>query len=163
MDVTVRRYDEKDENAVLEISLDKSQTEFTVTPERFAQEDSEDSEDIDRYVIIVNGAVSGYFKIDKAYSVGKVDCKPKSIGLRGLALDSRLQGKGIGKLALQVLCLQLPKDYRQYNWLYLTVNCRNLPAYRCYLASGFEDTENLYLGGPVGPQYIMRAKLSDES
>ena len=41
----------------------------------------------------------------------------------------------------------------------LTVNCKNLHAYKLYELGGFIDTGELYLGGRSGPQHIMRRKL----
>ncbi|MFW1170057.1 GNAT family N-acetyltransferase, partial [Vibrio parahaemolyticus] len=33
-------------------------------------------------------------------------------------------------------------------------------AYNCYCKCGFEDTGELYLGGPVGPQHVMQRKVA---
>lgn len=41
----------------------------------------------------------------------------------------------------------------------LTVNARNPAARAVYLAGGFADTGELYLGGPAGPQHVMRLPL----
>ncbi len=37
---------------------------------------------------------------------------------------------------------------------------QNQAARACYLKGGFEDHGEQYLGGPAGPQHIMRGKIA---
>lgn len=100
-----------------------------------------------------------FFLFDAAYSEKYDFCPENSLGVRALLVDHRHQGKGIAKQAIQQFADFAKRHYPEFDALYLTVNCRNIPAYQCYLKSGFEDTNELYHGGPVGPQYIMRQPL----
>lgn len=62
---------------------------------------------------------------------------------------------------LRALPSYLNESYPERSAVYLTVNCRNVAAYQCYLKAGFQDTGNLYHGGPAGPQHIMMLHVSD--
>jgi hypothetical protein len=51
-------------------------------------------------------------------------------------------------------------NYEKYRSIYLTVNCKNFIAFSCYQKGGFEYTNEKYLGGAAGPQFIMRKKFA---
>lgn len=108
------------------------------------------------HLILDENLVVGVFLIDLSYSE-KYDFSPlDSLGLRAYMIDSRYQGKGFGTLAIKLLPTYLKEIYTHHNHIFLTVNCKNLSARRCYLNGGFLDTEQLYLGGAAGPQHIMK-------
>ena len=86
-------------------------------------------------------------------------CPELSLGIRGFLIDYRHQGQGIAKQALRELPSYAAANYFKFQHLYLTVNCRNLPAYHLYLKSGFQDSGELYWGGSVGPQHIMSQRI----
>lgn len=111
------------------------------------------------HLIIQDGQVVGFFVMDLGYA-DHYDFSPKNaIGVRALLVDHRFQGQGIAKKALYQLADYTKRQFPTFDSLYLTVNCRNIAAYQCYLKSGFEDTGQLYYGGPVGPQHIMKCEL----
>lgn len=120
---------------------------------------SDDAAPIDRYVITDGGKVIGFFKIDREYANHHGFCEAKSLGLRAFLIDLSQQGKGIGKRAAKAIKPSMEQVYPGYHALYLTVNCKNPAAYRCYLGAGFVDTGELYLGGPAGPQHVMKLAL----
>lgn len=142
--------------AVRQVTLADEQVTFAGTADEFL---SNDSETVHLHVIKVSGDVVGFFKLDMAYSANYTFCPEGAIGLRAFAIDVNQQGKGIGTDAVKALFLYIKENYPACDWLYLTVNCKNLGAYRCYQKGGFEDIGEKYLGGPAGPQYIMRRKL----
>ncbi|MGR5192301.1 GNAT family N-acetyltransferase [Vibrio sp. WZ-1] len=111
------------------------------------------------HLICEDDCVVGFFLFDAAYSEDYDFCPQGSLGVRSLLVDHRYQGKGIAKQAISQFADFAKLHYPTFEFLYLTVNCRNVPAYQCYLKAGFEDTHELYHGGPVGPQHIMRQAL----
>ncbi|MCL9783419.1 GNAT family N-acetyltransferase [Vibrio sp. S4M6] len=143
--------------AVKNIRLADEQVKFAGTPEEFLRDGSDV---VHLHVIKSNGTVVGFFKLDLAYSSSYSFCPEGSIGLRAFALDINQQGKGIGTEAVKTLFSYLKTNYPIYDSVYLTVNCRNPKAIACYQKGGFEDTQDTYLGGDVGPQSIMRGKIA---
>ena len=78
---------------------------------------------------------------------------------RMFCIDARHQGRGLATQASRALGPYLAKQYPEAATVYLTVNHRNPGAKAAYLKGGFTDTGEDYLGGPSGPQYIMRLPL----
>lgn len=107
------------------------------------------------HVMLFNDTVVGFFLIDTTYSAQYPFAAPGSLGLRAFFVSEPFQGQGFGKQAVQLLSIYLPAHYPQYDTIYLTVNCKNPAAKRCYELGGFRDTGELYLGGDAGPQQIM--------
>ena len=75
-------------------------------------------------------------------------------------LDKNQQGKGLGTGTVKALFPYLQANYSAYESIYLTVNCKNPAAFNCYQKGGFEDTNEQYLGGAAGPQFIMRGRIA---
>ena len=69
------------------------------------------------------------------------------------------QGKGLGTAAVVAILRYLSEEYAGYSELCLTVNCENMGAINCYLKAGFVKAGKKYLGGPSGPQHIMKAVI----
>ncbi|WP_111638903.1 GNAT family N-acetyltransferase [Marinomonas shanghaiensis] len=112
------------------------------------------------HVILVEDKVVGFFLIDTVYAKKLEIIKIKSLGLRSFFISQHHQGKGYAKQAILALPNYLSEAYPNASHLYLTVNCQNAIAKELYLKGGFEDTNNLYHGGPSGPQHIMVKKLA---
>lgn len=116
------------------------------------------------HVIVSEGQVVGFFLIDTVYDKNidltmKQNTPKKNLGLRKFFIDRKHQGNGYAKQTLQVLPAYLQSEFTGYTDLYLTVNCKNDAAKMLYLSHGFEDTNELYLDGPSGPQHVMRMDL----
>lgn len=107
------------------------------------------------YVILLEEDVVGFFKIEESYHQTHDFCPADGLGLRMVAIDNRQQGKGIGTAMIKALPALLRERHSDFSVVYLTVNCKNPAAKRCYEKGGFEDTGALYLGGDLGPQHIM--------
>ncbi|WP_281545227.1 GNAT family N-acetyltransferase [Grimontia sp. SpTr1] len=152
----IRKFKQKDEYDVLKILLAEEQVKFTAPPENFI---SDVEENINRFLIVHDDLIVGYFKIDTAFNSEIVGDGITGVGLRSFAIDRRYQGKGIGKKAVSLLADSISLEFPDVSWLYLTVNCKNTVAYQTYLKGGFEDTGSLYHGGPVGPQHVMKLML----
>lgn len=154
--ITIYPLDTALESDILNIQADNEQVAFSASPHVFL-ENMVDG--LLPFVIFKDRKVIGYFKLDTLLSQKQNYCPANSIGLCTLLIDKKMQGKGVGTQSLISTVEYVKAHFKQYDYLYLTVNCKNLAAYRCYLKAGFEDTGQLYLGGPVGPQHIMRVSL----
>lgn len=111
------------------------------------------------HVILADDQVVGFFLIDTVYEQTNDFATPHSLGLRKFFIDKHHQGKGYAKQALHLLPDYLTATFPNHSDVFLTVNAKNDPAKNLYLKSGFQDTNELYLGGPSGPQHVMKQRL----
>ena len=118
------------------------------------------NKDVTLYVILANNEVIGCFLIDKNFTLNDSFCEPSSLGLGKFLIDRHHQGKGFATNALKYMKTYLKSQYPGYRNVYLTVNCRNKIAYKCYLKGGFTDDGDLYFGGTNGPQHVMKLDIS---
>ncbi|NUY54989.1 MULTISPECIES: GNAT family N-acetyltransferase [Salinivibrio] len=159
-EINVAPLTNEDIEGVREVSLPHQQVKFAGTADEFL---AEDSETIHRHVIKRAGETVGFFKLDTDYTSQYDFCPPKTLGLRMFVVDARYQGQGLGTGAVKALLKYLPVAYRDFNWVYLTVNCQNPAAKACYQKGGFTDTGELYWGGAAGPQHIMYAAIDADN
>ncbi|ENM5767336.1 GNAT family N-acetyltransferase [Vibrio mimicus] len=153
----IERLNESHINAVQKVSVEDEQLRFAGTAEEFLQDGSDTAH---LHVIKQDGSIVGFFKLDIAYSESYQFCPSDGLGLRFFVIDKSQQGKGLGTKAVKGLFDYLKKSYPSFKSVYLTVNCKNQAARACYLKGGFEDNGEQYLGGPAGPQHIMRGKIA---
>lgn len=142
----------------INLSVEDDQRQFTVSDIRKAIERADEHEHL--HLILRDNNVVGFFILDTQYAERYDFCPEQSLGIRGFLIDYRHQNQGIAQQALSQLPMYAATHYPEVQHLYLTVNCRNLPAYRCYVKSGFRDSGELYLGGAVGPQHIMSQTIA---
>ncbi|USD43427.1 GNAT family N-acetyltransferase [Vibrio sp. SCSIO 43135] len=152
--VEIAAYASQWEEQVKQLKVRAEQQAFTVSDIALALQEIKPNEL--PHVVLHEEQVVGFFLLDAAYHRSYSFCPNTGWGIRSLLIDQRFQGQGIAKKALQQLPQFVKRHYQGVEQLMLTVNCRNVAAYSCYLKSGFVDTKELYLGGPVGPQHIMR-------
>ncbi|WP_226643569.1 GNAT family N-acetyltransferase [Microbulbifer variabilis] len=154
--LAVERFSDIYSADVLRISLPPDQLQYVCTPESFI---SDRSDTTHLYLIKMGDEIIGFFKVDLAYSTSYSFCPEDGLGLRAFAIDMACQGRGIGVLSVNSIVDYLAKAYSNYATVYLTVNCNNLKAIRCYKKCDFLDTGDLYLGGTAGPQHVLRRSL----
>ena len=111
----------------------------------------------DNFVMEADGAIVGFFQIDAR---SKHRIMPDLLVLHEVQIDARAQGKRYGRQFMGALSSCLRHEYPWADGVCLTVNCKNLHAYRLYAAGGFVDTGNLYHGGRSGPQHIMVCRFA---
>ncbi|REG84949.1 GNAT family N-acetyltransferase [Marinomonas pollencensis] len=111
------------------------------------------------YLVLADGKIVGFFLIDRDYKSSYHDASVQSLGLRKFFIDQAHQGQGYAKQALLQLADLLRAEYPDYKDIYLTVNCKNSGAKSLYLKVGFKDSGALYLGGPSGPQHVLKQEL----
>ncbi|GMQ46592.1 GNAT family N-acetyltransferase [Vibrio sp. 10N] len=155
MTITVQLAPNPATEELVNLSVDSSQVEFVGVVSDILQASlAKPSES--QWVIYSNDIAVGFFLLDQDYA-NTIDGVPKgAIGLRAFFIDQRYQGLGLAKAAIKLITQGFSTWLNQScTELYLTVNCRNKPAYELYIKSGFVDTQTLYLGGEAGPQHIM--------
>ncbi|CAK2968901.1 GNAT family N-acetyltransferase [Vibrio crassostreae] len=155
--ITIERLNDAHIEQVNEIQLADEQVKFAGTAAEFLLDGSETTH---LHVIKSDNEVVGFFKLDIAYPDFYEFCPEGSIGLRAFVLDKNQQGKGLGTGTVKALFPYLKANYSAYESIYLTVNCKNPAAFNCYKNGGFEDTNEQYLGGAAGPQFIMRGRIA---
>lgn len=114
----------------------------------------------DAHVILADGEPAGFFAIDRDYAAHHDFAHDRALGLRMFSVDFAQQGQGVASNGCRALRAYLQKQYPDWTACFLTVNVKNPDAYRVYEKGGFMDTRDLYLGGGLGPQHIMRLDLT---
>ena len=137
---------------VRHIAVQPDQTLFSGT---VAQAFKTKEDGVDFHAILISETAIGFFKIDRSYGIAK----DNELGLRGFMIDQRHQGKGHATSALRALPDYLRHHYPDHTSLMLTVDIQNVAAIACYRKSGFCNTGQLYFGGFLGPQQVMRLTL----
>ncbi|MDD7908845.1 MULTISPECIES: GNAT family N-acetyltransferase [Pseudovibrio] len=159
--VVVRHLEKTDLDELFAVSVTEEQLKFVGT----TQEIVEAAPDTSHLHVIVDGdKIVGMFNLDTAYPNTYDFAKTGELGFRAFLIGHEYQGRGLAKKAMEALRKHLEAHYAKHGSIVLTVNCKNPVAYRLYLATGFEDTGELYHGGAAGPQHILRmvyAKNSD--
>lgn len=82
-----------------------------------------------------------------------------SCWLDALMVAQDCQGQGVAKAILNQLPDLMKTSFPCIRQLNLTVNFRNQKARRLYRTCGFENTGEVYWGGPAGPQHILTKTL----
>ncbi|MGD6738002.1 GNAT family N-acetyltransferase [Photobacterium leiognathi subsp. mandapamensis] len=157
--IEIKLFTNRDENAVKRIVVPKSQVMFASSAEDFI---ASATETMHLYVIYYHGEIIGFFKLDIAYSEQMKFCPINTLGLRTFVISQHYQGKGIGTAVIKRILHYTAVHYARYDAIYLTVNCKNPAAKRCYEKSGFQLTGDLFLEGDFGPQEVMFAYNHDD-
>jgi GNAT superfamily N-acetyltransferase len=98
----------------------------------------------------------GYYRIEtQARCIAGRDFERPTLGLRAFFIDHLWQGRGLGSLALAAIIHDLLARHPAAQALALTVNATNAAGIALYRRAGFEDTGELYHGGPAGPQHLL--------
>ncbi|BES70028.1 GNAT family N-acetyltransferase [Marinobacter nanhaiticus D15-8W] len=138
-----------------QIELDKTQQEYIGGLDNYCNVQSGEL----ILMVKLDDTPIGAMKLDFEYSSTYCFATTNEIGLRGVMIDRKFQGRGYGLEAILQLRQFVSKYYKNYTAICLTVNHNNTQAYRCYLKAGFVDINKDYNGGALGPQRIMRLEI----
>ncbi len=111
------------------------------------------------YVLLEDGRPVAFLILDETPS----DADPRAdLLLRGFLVDAAEQGRGVATRAVAALPEVVRRDFPSARSVVLTVNVRNPAARAVYVRGGFVDAGELYLGGSVGPQHVLRLDLDHD-
>ncbi|KFF27323.1 GNAT family N-acetyltransferase [Chryseobacterium vrystaatense] len=139
--------------------LDENQLQYTSTVEQALQR-TEERNDSNAFAITVfdDAKPCGFFVLDFGEDKFELTDNKKSVLLRSLSINPNVQGKGIGKAAMQIVDDFVKKNFPDCNEIVLAVNQKNNSACHIYLKAGY-----VYEGksrmGRSGLQYLMYKKL----
>jgi len=145
--------------SALNYALDENQQQYTSTVEQ-ALKRIKERNDSKAFSVTVfeDDEPAGFFVLDFGEDKFELTDNTQSTLLRSLSINPALQGRGIGKEAMQIVDEFVKKTFPDCNEIVLAVNQKNLSAYHLYLKTGY-----LYDGksrmGRSGPQYLMYKKL----
>jgi RimJ/RimL family protein N-acetyltransferase len=106
-----------------------------------------------------DGVPFGFLMLDVGPEVRVYAPGDGIVGVRGVYVDARFQGRGLGTAMLRALPPFARARHPDATRLALTVNTSNPRAIRAYLKAGFTDTGRLYYGGRLGPQHVLELEL----
>ena len=114
----------------------------------------------DAMAVMAGRRVVGFYRLDRAPgTVAGRDLGEPTLGVRGLFIDQRMQGRGYGTAAIHACCDDARERHPQHHLLVLAVHCCNHAAIAAYVRAGFHDTGDRLPGGVVGPQQLMLLRL----
>ena len=154
--IEIKRLTEADRASVIKVKLAPEQIKFSATAEDFLASGSATQH---LHTIAYQNQIVGFFRLDIACPSSYQFCPENTLVLRKLAIDIEMQGKGLGNKSVKAVLPYIRENYPEIEFLYLTVNTKNVAAKSCYLKAGYEDTGKQFLGGPAGPQDIMFARV----
>jgi GNAT superfamily N-acetyltransferase len=100
--------------------------------------------------------IIAFFSIDFSNPpIDDINKYPCACWLDSFMVARDCQGQGYAKTILNQLPDTLSKFFPDIRQLNLTVNFRNHGARALYTKCGFENTGDVYWGGPAGPQHIL--------
>ncbi|MDQ0780311.1 GNAT family N-acetyltransferase [Chryseobacterium sp. W4I1] len=140
-------------------TLDEEQKQYTSTAEKALQR-IKDKNDSKAFAVTVfeDKKPAGFFVLDFGDDKFELTDNKNSVLLRSLSVNPELQGKGIGKAAMQKADDFVKLNFPQCDEIVLAVNHKNHSAYHVYLKTGYIKHEKTIIGRS-GPQYVMSKKF----
>ncbi len=145
--------------AIRALQLAPGQSDF-VGDVAFNLDDAQADPDSEAMVILADGRVIGFYRIDhRPTVVARRPIEGPFAVLRALLIDHQWQGRGLARDAILACCADLSRRHPNCRLLALNVDCRNTVATRTYRSAGFVDSGELLAGGRAGPQHLMLRAL----
>lgn len=143
----------------LNYTLDEEQSKYTATAADALQRMHERNDSKAFAVTILEDTKPvGFFVLDFGDDKLELTENKNAVLVRSLSVNPVMQGKGAGKMAMQILDDFVKKNFKDCDEIVLAVNQKNIPAYHIYLKTGYiYDGKNRI--GRSGPQYLMYKKL----
>ncbi|KPE50033.1 GNAT family N-acetyltransferase [Chryseobacterium indologenes] len=153
------RFFKKDDFSGVNYALDEDQLRFTSTAEQALRRIEERNDHKSFAVtIIYNELPAGFFVLDFGEDKLELTDNEHSVLLRSLSVNPEMQGKGIGKEAMQKVDDFVRENFSPCNEIVLAVNQKNESAYHIYRKAGYSYDGKTRIGRS-GPQYLMYRKL----
>jgi GNAT superfamily N-acetyltransferase len=151
----------KPEEHLSEISydLDENQMRFTATANQALQSIRErDDNDAFPVTILEDDIAAGFFVLDFGKDKFELTDTVNAVLVRSLSVNPKMQGRGIGKIAMMQLDDFVKTNFKDCREIVLAVNQKNELAYHIYLEAGYIFDGKTRIGRS-GPQYLMYKKI----
>lgn len=143
----------------LQYILSEEQLQFTATPQQALSKIKERNTGLMHPISVYQDHnLAGFFVLDFGEDKLEMTQNVDAVLLRSFSIHPELQGKGIGKYAMQIVDIFLHENFSHCNEIVLAVNNNNYAAKKLYETSGY-----LYNGktkiGRSGLQLFMSKKI----
>ncbi|QKS69961.1 GNAT family N-acetyltransferase [Paenalkalicoccus suaedae] len=141
------------EEALRNFELLEEQKEFSAMPMDKINSPKVEADAV--HVVILKDEVPvGYFTLETGDKRALYTSNKQARVLTSFSVTLPYQGKGIAKTALQMLPMFIRSTLPEVNEVVLGVNKRNVAAHGLYVACGFQDHLEEFVG-PKGPQNVL--------
>nr|WP_315031009.1 GNAT family N-acetyltransferase [uncultured Chryseobacterium sp.] len=143
----------------LNYPLDENQLRLTATVEKALQNiEKREHHDAFPITILKDAQPVGFFVLDFGEDKFDMTDNKNSVLVRSLSVNPKMQGKGVGKVAMMNVDAFVRENFKHCDEIVLAVNQQNESAYHIYLKAGYVYEGKTRIGRS-GPQYLMYKKL----
>lgn len=155
--VLLAMYNHTYEKQLSNFHLPKEQLQFTCMPLDKINNPAI-SNSANHVLILENSVPVGYFALENGEKLLRYRNNSNALLLTAFSINSKNQGKGLAKMALELLPDFIRNNLPHIDEIVLGVNMKNKPALNLYLNTGFVDKNEFY-EGPKGPQHILHLRV----
>lgn len=146
-------------NQIEEYYLSKDQALFSSLPKEAIVECSENQNRYPMVLLNNENELTTFFVLHEKEGVKKYSNNKHAVLLRSFSTNLKYQGKGYGKIALQLLPEYIKNEMSAIDEVVLAVNSMNHPAIKLYKKCGFSDTEKK-IKTEYGELLVLNQKIS---
>lgn len=157
--IQLKFYNESHHEALISYDLSEEQTKFTALPfqafERLKERTDNHAKPI---TIMLDNEPIGFFVLDYGEDKLEMTDNENSLLVRSLSVNPKHQGKGYGKIAMNLVDRFIKENFPTIDELVLAVNFKNKAAYDLYLKVGYIDNGS-QREWYNGSQHLLKKKL----
>lgn len=157
--IQLKFYNESHLETLISYTLSEEQTKFTALPfqafERLKERTDNHAKPI---TIILDNEPIGFFVLDYGEDKLEMTDNENSLLVRSLSINPKHQGKGYGKIAMNLVDRFIKENFPTIDELVLAVNFKNKAAYDLYLKVGYIDNGS-QREWYNGSQHLLKKKL----
>lgn len=157
--IQLKFYNESHLETLISYTLSEEQTKFTALPfqafERLKERTDNHAKPI---TIMLDNEPIGFFVLDYGEDKLEMTDNENSLLVRSFSINPKHQGKGYGKIAMNLVDRFIKENFPTIDELVLAVNFKNKAAYDLYLKVGYIDNGS-QREWYNGSQYLLKKKL----
>lgn len=157
--IQLKFYNESHLETLISYTLSEEQTKFTALPfqafERLKERTDNHAKPI---TIMLDNEPIGFFVLDYGEDKLEMTDNENSLLVRSLSINPKHQGKGYGKIAMNLVDRFIKENFPTIDELVLAVNFKNKAAYDLYLKVGYIDNGS-QREWYNGSQHLLKKKL----
>jgi RimJ/RimL family protein N-acetyltransferase len=151
--ISLSFYEERYKHQLYDFQLPTEQHQFTGLPCEILEQALEDDARFP-VIILFDEIPVGFFILHKGEGIKDFSANQNALLLRALSINFLYQGKGYGKMGMELLPEFVKAHFPGVDEIVLAVNMRNQAAKKLYEKVGFID-KGERRNGDIGPQYIL--------